>query len=140
MDAFVDITSYGAGAYKVIIVAALLIVMQVLMVGGRFLSRKLRKVGLASDDYVLLTAAMLTLGLCALALACRLTERQRQGSNLEETDSFGTVPRIAGIGAPIMISEMEELSEGKILGQVSPTEPWDLRQFADGNCRASWPG
>ena len=119
MDPFVDITSYGAGAYKVIIVAALLTVLQVLMVGGRFLSRKLRKVGLAADDYVLLTAAMLTLGLCALALACRSTLRRKQGRNLEETDSFGIVPRIAGIGAPIMISEMEELSEGKILGQVS---------------------
>lgn len=74
MDSFVDITSYGDGAYKVIAVSALLIVMQILMVGGRFYSRSLRKVPLAADDYVLLTAAILTLGLCALALACTSTE------------------------------------------------------------------
>ena len=59
---------------------------------------------------------------------------------LQEADSIGTVPRIAGIGAPIMISQMEELSEGKILGQVSPKETPDLRQLADDNSRASWPG
>lgn len=76
MDSFVDISSYGQGAYKVIIVAALLIVMQLLMVGGRFISRKLRKVPIAADDYVLLTAATLTLGLCALALACKSAERR----------------------------------------------------------------
>lgn len=71
MNSFVDITSYGHGAFKVTIVAAVLIVMQILMVGGRFVSRKLRKVPLAADDYVLLTAAILTVGLCALALACK---------------------------------------------------------------------
>ncbi|KAL9132944.1 MAG: hypothetical protein Q9175_005882, partial [Cornicularia normoerica] len=69
MSPFVDITSYGHGAFKVIVVAALLIVMQVLMVGGRFLSRKMQKVPLAADDYVLLTATILTSGLYALALA-----------------------------------------------------------------------
>lgn len=72
MSPFVDITSYGHGAFKVIVVAALLIVMQVLMVGGRFLSRKMQKVPLAADDYVLLTATILTSGLYALALACKL--------------------------------------------------------------------
>ena len=74
MSSFVDITSYGDGAYKVLIVAALLIVMQILMVGGRFLSRKMRKVTLGADDYVLLAATVVTIGLCALALACKLTK------------------------------------------------------------------
>ena len=74
MDPFTDITSYGHGAFKVIIVAALLILMQCLMVGGRFLSRKLRKAPLAADDYVLLAATVLTIGLCALAIACKLNE------------------------------------------------------------------
>ncbi|KAL9070660.1 MAG: hypothetical protein Q9161_004714 [Pseudevernia consocians] len=96
MGASVDITSYSHGAFKVIIVAALLIVMQILMVGGRFVSRKMRKVPLAADDYVLLIAAILTLGLCALAL---------------------TFPRIAGIGAPNAIKQTEKISEGRILGQ-----------------------
>ena len=73
MASFVDITSYGHGAFKVIVVAAVLILMQILMVGGRFLSRKLRKVSLAADDYVLLTATIFTVGLCALALACKFT-------------------------------------------------------------------
>ena len=72
MDSFTDVTSYGHGAFKVIIVAALLIFMQSLMLGGRFLSRKIRKAPLAGDDYVLLSATILTTGLCALALACML--------------------------------------------------------------------
>ena len=73
MAFFADSTSYGHGAFKVIIVAAVLILMQTLMVGGRFASRKLRKVSLAADDYVLLTAAIFSIGLCALALACKYT-------------------------------------------------------------------
>lgn len=73
MDQVADLTSYGQGAFKVFVVAALLIFMQSLMVGGRFISRKLRKVPLAADDYVLLTATVLTIGLCALALACKST-------------------------------------------------------------------
>lgn len=72
MASFVDITSYGHGAFKVVVVATLLIAIQLLMVGGRFLSRKLRKVPLAADDCVLLIATIATLGLCALALACKL--------------------------------------------------------------------
>ena len=72
MSSFVDITCYGDGAYKVIIVAAVLMIMQILMVGGRFLSRKMRNVALAADDYVLLAATIFTFGLCALALACKL--------------------------------------------------------------------
>lgn len=73
MDQITDITSYRQGAFKVIIVAALLIFMQSLTVGGRFISRKLRKAPLAADDYVLLTATVLTIGLCALAIACKST-------------------------------------------------------------------
>ncbi|CAD6575936.1 MAG: hypothetical protein ASARMPREDX12_007649 [Alectoria sarmentosa] len=96
MTSFVDIASYGHGAFKVIIVAAVLIILQLQVVGGRFLSRKMRKVSLAADDYVLLTATIFTVGLCALALA---------------------FPRIAGIGAPIMVIQMEEVSDGKVLGQ-----------------------
>ncbi|CAF9936255.1 hypothetical protein IMSHALPRED_010522 [Imshaugia aleurites] len=96
MASFVDITSYGHGAFKVIIVAAVLILMQILMVGGRFLSRKLRKVSLAADDYVLLTATIFTVGLCALALA---------------------FPRIAGIGDPAALTQMQEQSDSTILGQ-----------------------
>ena len=75
MDQVTDITSYGQGAFKVIVVAALLIFMQSLMLGGRFISRKLRKVPLAADDYVLLIATVLTIGLCSLALACKSTRK-----------------------------------------------------------------
>lgn len=100
-----DTTSYGHGAFKVIIVAALLIVMQILMVGGRIVSRNMQKVSLAMDDYMLLIATIFTLGLCALALA---------------------LPRIAGVGAPISMVQMEELSEGKILGQVSLMDSSDI--------------
>ena len=74
MGSLIDINSYGQGAFKVIVVAALLILMQSLMVGGRFVSRRLRKVPLAADDYVLLIATILTIGLCALALTCKSTQ------------------------------------------------------------------
>ena len=74
MGPFTEITSYGHGAFKVIIVAALLIMMQFLMVGGRFISRKMRKASLAADDYVLLTAAIITIGFCGLAIACKSTQ------------------------------------------------------------------
>lgn len=74
-----DTTSYGHGAFKVIIVAALLIVMQILMVGGRIVSRNMQKVSLAMDDYMLLIATIFTLGLCALALACESTPQRVQG-------------------------------------------------------------
>ena len=112
-----DMTSYGHGAFKVIIVAGLLVVMQILMVGGRFVSRKLRKVPVGADDYVLLTATVLTCGLCALALACELAQGQIHGMNPAETDSPGAVPRIAG----------------RMFGQVSYTSPSDSSHIADDN-------
>ena len=87
MASFADIVSYGDGAYKVIIVAALLIVMQILMVGARFASRKMRKAALAADDFVLLTAAALTIGLCALALACKSIQRRPKDSECSDITS-----------------------------------------------------
>ena len=79
---------YGNKGYKVAIVAILLIVMQVLMVTGRLVSRRLQKVMLGIDDYVLLPASVslysskveagltydkaFSTGLCALAVACML--------------------------------------------------------------------
>lgn len=58
----------------------------------------------------------------------------------EDIDSFGAVPRIAGIGTPIAITQMDELSEGKILGQVSSVNAFDFGKLADENSRASWLG
>jgi len=75
MGSFVDVTDYGHGGWKVIIVAVLLIIIQILMVTGRFVSRKANKIALAADDYVLLFATVLTTGLCALALACKCLSR-----------------------------------------------------------------
>ena len=72
MDSFVYVTSYGHGGFKVVIVTVLLIVLQFLVVGGRFTSRRLQEVSLGTDDYVLLLATALTFGLCALAIACKL--------------------------------------------------------------------
>ena len=41
------------------------------------------------------------------------------------------VPRIAGFGAPAAITEMGDLSEGKVLGQVSSTDQTD---FSHSSC------
>lgn len=53
-----EVGDYSQGGYKVVIVAALLIIMQSLMVAGRFVSRKLQKVVLAVDDFVLVFATV----------------------------------------------------------------------------------
>ena len=73
MDPFMAATDYHEGGWKVVVVAAILIVMQTLMVTGRFFSRKMQKIGLAADDYVLLMSTIFTAGLCALAVACELS-------------------------------------------------------------------
>ena len=49
-----EITSYGDGGWKVALVAAVLIFMQVLAVSGRIISRSMKKSRLALDDYVLI--------------------------------------------------------------------------------------
>ena len=86
-----DRVQYGNGGWKVVVVAALLIFMQILMVCGRLVSRSLKKVRLSNDDYMLLTGTVglgtfsptalailkrkkkvLTFGLCAVAVACML--------------------------------------------------------------------
>lgn len=75
MGSSVNVASYDHGGFKVVVLAVLLIVMQLLMVGGRLTSRKLRKTGFGADDYVLLLATVFTLGLCALAIACKSLQR-----------------------------------------------------------------
>lgn len=49
---------YGDGGYKVVVVCAILLLMQFLLVSGRYFSRKLQKLLLEVDDYVLLLAAV----------------------------------------------------------------------------------
>ncbi|KAI4131128.1 MAG: hypothetical protein LQ341_006387 [Variospora aurantia] len=49
---------YGNEGYKVVVVASVLIFMQFIMVFGRYLSRRLQKVLLEADDYVLLLATV----------------------------------------------------------------------------------
>ena len=71
MKSYVSVTDYGDGGWKVVVVAGILISMQALMITGRYVSRRMRKVSLAIDDYTLLLAVVLTVGLCALAIACK---------------------------------------------------------------------
>lgn len=49
---------YEDGGYKVAIVSAVLILMQLLMVCGRYYSRRLQKLLLQADDYVLSLATV----------------------------------------------------------------------------------
>lgn len=53
-----DDNRYGHGGYKAVVVASVLILMQFLMVFGRYYSRRLQKVMLEADDYVLLLATV----------------------------------------------------------------------------------
>ena len=75
--AFVDVTAFSNGGYKVVIVAGVLIVMLFLMVSGRLISRRLTRAGMGADDYVLLIATVLSMGLCAIAIACKLSQKDR---------------------------------------------------------------
>lgn len=70
MSLIISVTDYDHGGWKVVVVAAILILMQFLMLVGRYISRRLQKVSVAADDYVLLLATVFTVGLCALAVAC----------------------------------------------------------------------
>ena len=54
-----EVGDYAYGGFKVVVVASILILMQMLMVGGRLLSRKLQKVSLGIDDYVLISAVVI---------------------------------------------------------------------------------
>ena len=76
----ITVTELSHGGWKVMIVAVVLIVMQSLMVIGRFISRKMQKAALAADDYILLLATILTITLCGIAIACEL--RQHLTSSL----------------------------------------------------------
>ena len=82
MGSSINFADYGHGGWKVVVVAVLLIVMQFLMVTGRYISRRIRKASLASDDYVLFLATVFTLGLCALALACKHNPYPTKVSNI----------------------------------------------------------
>lgn len=75
--AFVDVTAISDGGYKVVIVAGVLIVMLFLMVFGRLISRRLNQAGMGADDYVLLIATVLSMGLCAIAIACKMSQKDR---------------------------------------------------------------
>ena len=97
MGSFENITDYGHGGYKVVIVASVLILMQSLMVGGRLLSRYLKKAPLAADDYVLFLATTMGFGLCALAIA---------------------FPRVAAFVPHIAMIEQISDSSGRTAGQV----------------------
>ena len=68
MSSLTSLDEHSAGAYKVTVVAIILMVMQFTMGSGRLLSRRLQKTVLAADDYVLLFAILVGFGLCALAI------------------------------------------------------------------------
>lgn len=55
---FMDLAGFGNDGYRVVVVALLLVVMQILMVTGRLVSRRLQKVVLGADDYVLVPATV----------------------------------------------------------------------------------
>ena len=56
-----EVGDYAYDGFKVIVVASILILMQMLVVGGRLISRRLQKVWLGIDDYVLISAAVFSL-------------------------------------------------------------------------------
>ncbi|KAL8947193.1 MAG: hypothetical protein Q9222_006501 [Ikaeria aurantiellina] len=65
----IDARYYGQDGYKTVIVASVLILMQFILVSARVCSRRLQKVSIAIDDYILFVATLLTLALCAIGVA-----------------------------------------------------------------------
>ncbi|KAL8865719.1 MAG: hypothetical protein Q9174_006735, partial [Haloplaca sp. 1 TL-2023] len=63
-----DEARYLEGGYKVVVVAAVLLFMQSLLVTARCCSRRMQKITLEVDDYVLVLAALFTSALCAIAI------------------------------------------------------------------------
>ena len=57
-DLVIEASDYGHGGLIVVVVAAILILMQVFMVGGRLLGRRIQSVWLGIDDYVLISATV----------------------------------------------------------------------------------
>ncbi|KAL8933063.1 MAG: hypothetical protein Q9211_005985 [Gyalolechia sp. 1 TL-2023] len=49
-------TRYSDGGYSAVVVASVLVLLQFLMVGGRYFSRRVQKVKLEADDFALLLA------------------------------------------------------------------------------------
>ena len=58
MEDSARLTDYGHNGFRTVIVAALLILMTLLMVGGRLVSRRLQKASLGLNDYILVVAAV----------------------------------------------------------------------------------
>ena len=53
-----SVMSHGSGGWKVVLVSTILIFMQILMICGRGVSRRLKKTQLASDDYMLIVGTV----------------------------------------------------------------------------------
>lgn len=51
-------TEYGDGGYKAVVVASVLVLMQLIMLFGRYYSRRLQRTMLEIDDFVLLLATV----------------------------------------------------------------------------------
>ncbi|KAL8749398.1 MAG: hypothetical protein Q9184_006821 [Pyrenodesmia sp. 2 TL-2023] len=92
-------TRYGEGGYKAVVVASVLILLQFLMVSGRYYSRRMQKVMLEADDYVLLLATLFTFALCAIGI---------------------TFPRIARAGTPTDATVKGSKEEIKVVQAVNP--------------------
>ncbi|KAL8703627.1 MAG: hypothetical protein Q9201_003197 [Fulgogasparrea decipioides] len=87
--ALTDDTRYIEGGYKAVVVAAVLILMLFLMVSGRCYSRRLQKVMLEADDYVLVLATLFTFALCAIAITFPRIARAGTRSSPTANDSHG---------------------------------------------------
>lgn len=63
--ATMDGNRYTKGGYKTVIVAVVLVFMQLLLLSGRCYSRRLQKIMLEADDYVLILATVGEVRVCS---------------------------------------------------------------------------
>ena len=131
MDHPAEIANYGDGGYKAVVVCIILILMQLALVSGRCFARRLQKVLLEADDYVLLLATvrpkkswmwpLLTSSRCLLLVSAQSQSHVCFPAAMALLSSFTCltvvlVPRIAAVGQGAQYSE--DASQARLVGSV----------------------
>ncbi|KAL9026495.1 MAG: hypothetical protein Q9196_004844, partial [Gyalolechia fulgens] len=84
-------TRYSDGGYSAVVVASVLVLLQFLMVGGRYFSRRVQKVKLEADDFALLLATLFTFALCAIGITFPRVARAVNGPDPTGQNSLAEV-------------------------------------------------
>lgn len=110
-------TRYSDGGYKAVVVASVLVLMQFIMLFGRYYSRRLQRIMLEIDDFVLLLATLFTLALCAIGITFPRIAHAVHGPNPAAEESLADVKLVQAsfISWMALYGAAVALSKGAIL-------------------------